>query len=97
MKGKAAFGTQSLRQPVLAGGFQGTAVVLRSPVLEASAAEATWVLLSSQPSNPAHDAGDSCPDGGDRLNFSFQSFLHERVRRVKDLIYLGCHNRTSRS
>jgi hypothetical protein len=75
VKGKAAVGTHSLRQPVLAGGFQGTAVVLRSPVLEASAAETTWVLLSSQPSNPARDAGDSCPDGGGRLNAWFASFL----------------------
>jgi len=87
--GKAAVGTHSLRQPVVTGGFQESAVVLRSPVLEASAAEATWVLLSSQPSNPARDAGDSCPDGGDRLNSSFNSFLHERMKRVKDPIYFA--------
>jgi hypothetical protein len=71
------------------GGFAESAVVLRSPVGEASAVGATWVILSSQPSNPAHDAGDSCPDGGDRLNSSFNSFLHERMKRVKDPIYFA--------
>jgi hypothetical protein len=71
------------------GGLAESAVVLRSPVREASAVGATWVMLSSQPSNPAHDAGDSCPDGGDRLNSSFQSFLHEQVWCVKVRVYSG--------
>jgi hypothetical protein len=48
----AAFGTHSLRQPV-SGGFAESAVEQSSPACEASAAGATWVLLSSQPSNPA--------------------------------------------